>query len=557
MRQEVQIHLPPSVLLYVFVCAVVPFAGGLTAGFVNWDDTFLILENPAVRTLAWSSVGSWFASFTVGHYHPLVLFTFAVEHALAGLEPFVFHATNVLLHGLNALLLLLLVRANVRDRLAIGLAVLFFAMHPLRAEAVVWVSARKDLLSTFFILSSVLLFMRYRAAHDTRLLAFSFGAAVLASLSKAIAIVIPLLLLCVVLTDHHRRRKDELRVLMPFVILAVITGVVAISAQYASGEAPFDPEHSFLRAVTLPFWNIVFYAWKTILPVGLSAVYPYPENGGPDLLGPSLISLVALSVATIVLIIKRPDRTVLFGVAWILVALAPVLQWIPVGRAFAADRYTYLPAAGLAVVMGVLLDRLLEARKGAYRPLVRRAGIIVLAVLGTVTYVRTDVWQRSVSLWTSVLEQYPAYAEGYVYLGSALATEEKNIPLAIEAFTESIRLDDRNPAAFRNRAVASNESGSPDTSQIISDLTTAITLAPENLTTQVLLAEAYLTYGMVQRSFDVCSALLDAYPTLHPARLLRIRSAAELGHDNVVEEDIRVLGEAGIEVTIERGIPDG
>jgi len=290
-----------------------------------------------------------------------------------------------------------------------------------------------------------------------------------------------------------------------------------------------------------------------MLPMDLSAVYPYPENGGPDLLGPSLIALVVISAAFILLLLFRPQRTVVLGMLWSLVCLAPVLQVIPAGRAFAADRFTYLPAVGLAIVMGIVLEKGLHARKGAYRTLIQRAGILIVAILGTVSYIRTDVWKDSVSLWTSVLEEYPEFAEGYQYLGSALATEKHDIPLALKAFDESIRLDDRNPNAFSNRALASYQSTHPDTSLIISDLTRAMALEPDNLENQVFLADVYHEYGLPDRAFDICSALLDAYPSLHRARLLRIRCAYELGRGDVVEEDIRVLAQAGINVSIEKG----
>ncbi len=538
---------------FLAMCAVIPFGRALNAGFLNWDDPFLILDNPAVRTLGWSSIVSWFTTFPVNHYHPFLLFTFAVEHAAAGFDPMAFHLTNLLLHGVNTVLVFVLLRSILQDRLVIILAVLFFALHPLRTEAVVWISARKDLLSTGFILASVLFFMHYRRTDSALSYAASLGGAILASLSKALAVVLPFLLLALPLVmGAERSRKGGPRSLVPFFFIALVTGIVAIVAQYSTGTTAYDPSHSFLRAITLPFWNVVFYAWKTIIPAQLSAVYPFPENGGPDLLLPSVISLVVISIVAITLIIVRPSRVVLFGTAWTLISLAPVLQILPAGRAFAADRFTYLPAVGLAVIIGALLAKAVTARKGAYRPLVRRAGIIVLAVLGTLSYVRTEVWERSVTLWTNVLEAYPEYAEGYVYLGSALATEEGDMPLAISAFSESIRLDDRNPAAFSNRAIAMYQNESDDAEQIISDLTTAIALAPGDIEQQVLLAEMYEHFGQVQRAFDVCSALLDAYPSLHRVRLLRIRCAYQLGRTEIVDDDIRVLGEAGISVSIEK-----
>jgi len=285
----------------------------------------------------------------------------------------------------------------------------------------------------------------------------------------------------------------------------------------------------------------------------LSAVYPFPENGGPELLMPSLFALVGVCAAAITILIIKPGKPIVFGIAWTLICLAPMLQWIPVGPAFAADRFTYLPSIGLSLLAGILLDRTVHRKKALYRPVVRRAGIIVLAVLGTVSYVRTDVWKDSVSLWTSVLELYPDFGEGHLYIGTAFATEERNIPLAIAAFTESIRLDDRNANAYSNRALALFQSSDPDTSRIISDLQRAIALAPQAPEHQVFLAEVYHASGLTQRAFDITAALLDTYPSLHRARFLHLRCAVELGLDTAVQEDIRILGEAGMDVSVDVG----
>ena len=542
---------PYALLLLVFLCSAVAYYPSVYSGFLNWDDTFLILANPSVRVLNPEAIVNWFSTFHVNHYHPLLLATFAVEHAIFGPAPMPFHITNLFLHGLNAVLVFLLLSRFVADRVALTLAVLLFALHPLRVEAVAWVSARKDLLSTLFILLSVIAFLRYVDLRKPGDMAWSLAAAILASLSKAIGAVIPFLLLASLFTFPEHRRRGCYRSLVPFIILATLTAGVAARAQYSSEPSSIDPTSSLLRSITLPFGNLLFYAWKTIYPAGLSAVYPFPEQGGPNLLALSLTGMLLTFVSFVLLIRVRWKPAVAFALVWVVVSLLPILQIIPVGRSFAADRYTYLPAIGLSLLAGLFLGESVARREGFYKPVVRRAGIVILAFLGTLSFIRTEVWNRSTALWMDVLSQYPEFAEGYVYLGSALATEDLNEEAAILAFTESIRLDGKNPYAYSNRALASLQVPSSDSAKILSDISTAVSLDPEDADLRFFLAETHDRFGRFSEAFLETTELLDRNPSFHRARLLRIRSALALGDDESVQVDIAYLTHMGIEVTLE------
>ena len=143
-------------LVLLLVAPALAFHAVVAFQFLNWDDTFLVVANPSVNSPGWEAVRSWFFGFHVNHFHPIVTASFALEHALAGPNPVLFHATNLLLHMLNTVLVGLVLSRWLTDRSALLIGTLLFSLHPLRVETVAWVSSRKDLLCAFFLLLAVL-----------------------------------------------------------------------------------------------------------------------------------------------------------------------------------------------------------------------------------------------------------------------------------------------------------------------------------------------------------------------------------------------------------------
>ena len=166
-------------LAIVFVLSLIPFVPALENGFVNWDDDHNIIENPYYRGLGWSQLLWMFSTFHLGHYQPLSWLSLGLDYVLWGMEPFGYHLTNLLLHGANAVLFLLVtlkclqfatgVEETTTHRfIAAAFAALIFAVHPLRVESVAWATERRDLLSGSFLLASVLCYFRAAVAAESR-----------------------------------------------------------------------------------------------------------------------------------------------------------------------------------------------------------------------------------------------------------------------------------------------------------------------------------------------------------------------------------------------------
>ena len=338
---------PRSIIPYLVVPAalalmsVIPFLPALEAGFVNWDDDTNFLNNPNYRGLGGAQLQWMFSTFLMGHYIPLTWITLGLDYLVWGMNPAGYHLTNVVLHGVNVVffffIALRLLRASAPNHpagaslapiLGSGFATLLFAVHPLRAESVAWVTERRDVLSGLFYLATVSAYLRYcdppvrdrnRARSAQGWYWASLGLFALALLSKEMAMTLPAILL--VLDAYPLRRiggdgrwlpsRSVIIEKLPFFLLglaAAINSLVALThatdfssgpdPAAASGTAPAGV--SLIDRVAISAYALSFYLWKIAVPLGLSAAYELPPPSGfetwPALLSGAVILLVTAGV---------------------------------------------------------------------------------------------------------------------------------------------------------------------------------------------------------------------------------------------------------------------
>jgi len=198
--------------LLIALLTLTAFIPSLENDFVGWDDQETLLENHEYRGLGWSQLRWMFTTFHMGHYQPLSWVTFAIDYLLWGMDPLGYHLTSLLFHTANAvlfyhlcvrLLSLALSGTTVQEgyslRLSAAFAALFFAIHPLRVESVAWATERRDVLSAFFLLLTLLWYLRANMAQSSRSrLKWLSGALVvfgLSLLSKAVGMTLPVILM--------------------------------------------------------------------------------------------------------------------------------------------------------------------------------------------------------------------------------------------------------------------------------------------------------------------------------------------------------------------------
>lgn len=354
-----------AILLAVFlIVAFATFGRSISQGFAPIDDSFLIRDNIAIRGITLAHLKLIFTTFDPELYIPLTLFTFQINYLLSGLHTELYHITNILLHAFNAFFVVLLLEKLLKQKLLSIAGGLLFLVHPLHTEAVVWLAGRKDLLSTFFVLLSLLFYIRVRERRvvkaDTDQVqtgggwyAFSVLFFLLALLSKVMAATLPIILFLYDLTIEKRAIKKRMFFdKVPYLMLsAIFLGVATV------GKERILSSSTLLETMLMAGKSTVFYLQKLFAPTDLSPFYPF--NGeiainDPQFFIPSLIVLGLLCAAG--LAYKRASW-ITFGILFFLVTLSPTFFNFHKGSQmfFAVDRYAYFPSIGILFLLVMLL----------------------------------------------------------------------------------------------------------------------------------------------------------------------------------------------------------
>jgi Flp pilus assembly protein TadD len=412
------------------------FANNLASGF-NYDDDGNIQDNPHFRGLGWQQLAWMFSTFHLGHYQPLSWITLGLDYVLWGLNPVGYHLTNVLLHAANAVLVFLLARRLLGPRSTANLTVggagwpllacsasaaLLFALHPLRVESVAWITERRDVLSSFFLLLTVLLYVHAQMGvpdkSRLRWLAAAVVVYLLSLLSRAMGVTLPVILL---LLDYWPLRRfgsgrtvpgpSAARVCLekvPFAVLALGFAILAPVAQVTSQAAMTLAELSLRERLAQAGYGLVFYLWKTLLPLGLAPLYELREPLA--VLSTRYLVPAAFVVLTVAFLLRYGRRWPWLAVTVLIYALllAPVLGFVQSGRQEVADRYSYLPMIGWMLLIGRGLLLLWEPpRFRAAAVACTAVSLAVLMALGALTWRQSEIWRTPETLWAHAVRCAP------------------------------------------------------------------------------------------------------------------------------------------------------
>ncbi|MBI2635911.1 tetratricopeptide repeat protein [Candidatus Peregrinibacteria bacterium] len=435
--------------------ALIVYASSLWNDFVIWDDDSLVYLNPLTQSLTWKNFIGAFSSYDPELYVPLTIVSFQAERALFGFVPFFFHLDNLLLHAANtALALLLFVRLGLRRRSAFIMA-LVFAVHPINAEAVAWVSARKDLLAASFSLGAMLSYLQWLSNGSKKWFWVVGACMLLALLSKPVAVSLPLAFL---LLDWKERRSSPLRAAaatMPFFMLG---GIFLLIGLYGKSRNVFaiTATETMLLAVK----STVFSVQKFIWPGGLSPIYLQT--------GPIDISLAQFFVPAIVLAAAgllawqslRKTRIVMFSTLFYMLFLMPSFSnFAKDDIYFFSDRYIYISQIGLLFMIGCAVDFL---RRRALNGAMATAGMIVASapifLLAWSARSQSLLWKDSETLYRDALKKNDGSAVMHYNL-AVLEHRRGNRVYAFEEYRKTLAIDPKHSKALGNLGVYFKEEG--------------------------------------------------------------------------------------------------
>ena len=398
----------------IFLITIFIYFNSLNNHFLpDWDDGVYITNNPSLLSPEGGILKNAFTNFSNGHYHPLTTLSYAMEYKLFGKEAKPFHVFNLLFHIINGLLVFLFIKLLVKDSLVAFITAVLFSVHPMHVETVAWVSDRKDLLCSMYYIGAMCTYLLYLKKGSNRLYAITFLLFVLALLSKAMAITLPLVFF---ILDYFKDKKFSAKAViekLPFFVLSVVFGYVSILAQKSNDALGDVTALAFLDRIAFSGYSLVMYIGKLFWFSGLSAFYNYPllENGKYPVIY-YVLPLLLIVLFWVLFRMKKQRKTIIFSFGFFLITIVLVLQIIPAGNVIMADRYTYLPYIGLFFLISVVAKQLITISI-KYSKAVYAVVFVYVLVCCYFTLERTKVWHDSMSLWNDTIKKNPDAALPY------------------------------------------------------------------------------------------------------------------------------------------------
>ena len=537
-QQRFQRILPVTVALLT----IIAFLPALNNDFVNWDDETNFLENEAYRGLGWEQIHWMWTSHLMGRYIPITWMTLGLDYSIWGMEPLGYHLTNIVWHAANAVLFYLVACAlfqwaspkaadAIRNRIPVAafLTAMLFAVHPLRVESVAWITERRDVVSGFFCLAAILIYVRGVGNTPERRLARRnywgcFALFVLGILSKEMVVTLPAILLILDVYPLGRLGgargwfgRDARRVWMekiPFFAVSLADSALAIYVGHLEKVTASMAVLNPLYRVAISVYGLAFYLWKTALPWHLSPFYALIAHRIDIRALPLQLSIVVVIwVIAAAFLFRRRFPAIPAAVLAYAVTLVPVLGFFHNGRQITADRYSYLACLGWALLAGgclLLFDRPFSA---AIRRSAMMAACLVAALLGFLTWRQTEKWQDSITLWTYTNSIDPSYMS-FNNLGLAFV-RQGNTVAAIEQFRYSIQMDPTFEFSHMNLGGAMLQLHEWDDAE--KEFHLALAQKPDLVNAHAGLGYALMEKGELDQAIHEFQAALASDPNYKPA----------------------------------------
>ena len=445
-HQPVAAHLA-AIYLGLTVLTWLVFGQTLGYPFVEYDDPDYVYENPQITAgLNGPGLVRAFTSPQIRNWHPLTTISHMLDCQLFGLNPAGHHLSNVLFHTLAVLLLFAFLRATTGALWRSAVVAALFAIHPLRAESVAWVSERKDVLSAFFFMLTLGAYAHYTRQPSVRrylvvALFFAFGL-----MAKPMLVTLPALL---VLLDYWPLGRNpggisnwwkSVAEKMPLLLLSLLAAIATLIAQRTT--VSYNQELPLAWRLGNGLLSYVTYIWQLLWPARLAVFYPHAADHLPP--WDIVLSVLLLAGTTVFALVWRKTRPYLMvGWAWYLVALLPVIGFIQVGLQSRADRYTYLPQIGLCIaVTWTFADWALNSNKR--RVIFAGAAAVVISALAWQARIQTSSWSSTETLWKHAVDVTTDNEVAH-YNVAALLFRKGDLDGAIAQYEKAlnVRSDDR------------------------------------------------------------------------------------------------------------------
>lgn len=503
--------------------------------FVRYDDDRYITENPIVsKGLSPEGIRWAFSSFEQSNWHPLTWLSHMLDVQWFGLDAGRHHQVNLLFHILNTLILFFVMQRMTGALWKSGFVAALFALHPLHVESVAWIAERKDVLSAFFFLLTLLAYERYARRQSPWGYLLVVVLFALGLLSKPMVVTLPFVLLLLDFWPLERFRSEFrggdasadstagagaiswikanrglfLEKIPLFALSAASCAVTLIAQQSAMKALEVVPlDFRILNAMVA----YTEYLYRCFVPVDLAVLYPYPGSIAPWKVFASAAVLIAV---TALVILRRKTPALRVGWFWYLGTLVPVIGLVQVGVQATADRYTYIPFIGLFIMLTWLVADL-SAWVPHRRAVLASAAVLTLAGLSAVTVSQTGYWVNSEVLFEHTLQ---TTKENYVIhcnLGAYLAGQGR-VDDAIRHYNEALRIKPDDGDTHYNLAnVLARQAKCPEA---VAHYREAVKNAPDSIMARNNMAICLIQTGDRQAAIEQFQEILRLKPEFEPAR---------------------------------------
>ena len=453
---------PPRMMgLLLVLITCIAYLPAFHAGFI-WDDDRYVTNNPLLTAPdGWWRI--WFSLDSPSQYFPLTYSVFRVQHALWGLVPAGYHLVNILLHAVNALLVWRLLQ---RLRLpGAWLAAAIFAIHPVQAESVAWITELKNVLSLFFVLLALLAWLEFigeETGPRWRWYLLALAAQELALAAKTTACTVPAALLLMLWLKHKPIRWSRGVQLIPFLAVGAGMGLLAMWwERYHQGTPGGMFALSFPERILVASHAVWFYLGKLLWPVNLTFSYPrWVLHPGAPLAYGWLVALVALG-ALICILRRRWGRGPEVALLFYGLTLAPLLGFVMLFTfvyTFVADHYQYVACIGPMALAAAGIVRAVDSAGPASRWLKTAVCGALLLTLGGLTWRQCGMYANQEILWQTTLQRNPASWMAHVNLGEYLAQQDR-LDEAVAQWRAAIQMNPGDAAADYDLGVACSATG--------------------------------------------------------------------------------------------------
>jgi tetratricopeptide (TPR) repeat protein len=429
-------------ILLITAVTLLAYSNVFNAGFISWDDMDFTIHNKDVHEF---DIRAFFTRSYLGNYSPLTMISFSIDYYLGKENPALYHVHNILLHIINSILVFFLIKGLHKNPFVALFTAMVFALHPIQTESVSWISERKNLVCALYYILCMIVYTGYVKNRNNKNYSLVFGLFLLALFSKGMAVSIPLSLLAIDLWMDRKYDKKILLEKIPFFILSLIFGIIAIKAQATASFLKSDSNFTVANTILFSGYAYLFYLVKVFIPVNLSVVYPYPKADLNILYFTGLL-LFFTSLLLFFYSLRKKKKFLAGSILFFVGNLFFVLQFIKQGAVLMADHYLYIALLGIVFPLFSFLFSVTPKNF-----IITICSLICIVLMGT-TYKRNTVWKDEVTFWKDVSLKYPNSEVALSSLGS-IYMKTGETTKALNYFNRAISINPSYFKAYYNRGL--------------------------------------------------------------------------------------------------------